>query len=195
VVENLENLEEMKQNKNFSLFIFHFPFNKVPCFILVGGKSSRFKKDKSKLFYEIQFNKCKKIFKKVYFAAKTKKFKNYPFFIEKSKEYAPIFVLEELIKKYKKIFVLSVDTPLIKEISIKKLLKSKAVASNNPLIGYYDYTMLKNLKKNKKSLKIFGINKKKLKINKKELININKKSDLQINLSYIIRQGIKRNIY
>jgi len=170
-VENQENLKEME--------------NKIPCFILVGGKSSRFGKDKSKLFYKIQFNKCKKIFKKVYFAAKTKKFKNYPFFIEKSKEYAPIFVLEELIKKYKKIFVLSVDTPLIKENSIKKLLKSKAIANNNPLIGYYDYTMLKNLKNNKKTLKIFGINKKNLKIDKNELTNINYYQDLNKHLSQI----------
>jgi len=170
--------------------------NKVPCFILVGGKSSRFKKDKAKLFYKIQYKKCKKIFKNVYFAAKEKKFKNHPFFIEKSKEYAPIFVLEELIRKYKKIFILSVDTPLIKEDSIKKLLKNKAIASKNPLIGYYDYTMLKRLKENRENnLKIFGINKKSIKINRKELININKKEDLKSNISYIIREGFKRNIH
>jgi molybdopterin-guanine dinucleotide biosynthesis protein A len=155
--------------------------NKIPCFILAGGKSSRFAADKSKLFYKIQYKKCKKIFKKVYFAAKEKKFTNYPFFIEKSKIYAPIFALEELIKKEKKVFVLSVDTPLISEKSIKKLLKQKAVALKNPLIGYYDYTMLKNLKISKKSnLKIFPINRKKIKINKKELININKREDLKL---------------
>jgi len=186
----------MKQNKNFSFFNFHFPFNKVPCFILVGGKSSRFGKDKSKLFYKLQYNKCKKIFKKVYFAAKIKKFKNYPFFIEKSKEYAPLFVLDELIRKYKKIFILSVDTPLITEKSIKKLLKSKAIASKNPLIGYYDYTMLKKLKINKnKNLKIYGINKKKLKIKNIELININTKEELKSNLPNILRQRFKRNIH
>jgi molybdopterin-guanine dinucleotide biosynthesis protein A len=155
--------------------------NKIPCFILVGGKSSRFGDDKSKLFYKLQFKKCKKIFKKVYFVSKEKKFKNYPFFIEKSKIYAPIFALEEIIKKHKKIFVLSVDTPLISQKSIKKLLAQKATASKNPLIGYYDYTMLKKIKKSKKKdLKVFHINNKKIEINKKELININKKEDLKL---------------
>jgi molybdopterin-guanine dinucleotide biosynthesis protein A len=152
----------------------------IPCFIFVGGKSSRFGDDKSKLFYKIQFEKCKKIFKKVYFVAKKKKFKNYPFFIEKSKIFAPIFALEEIIKKEKKVFVLSVDTPLISTKSIKKLLLQKATASKNPLIGYYDYTMLKKIKKSiQTDLKIFHINTKKTKINNKELININKKEDLK----------------
>jgi molybdopterin-guanine dinucleotide biosynthesis protein A len=152
----------------------------IPCFILAGGKSSRFGEDKSKLFYKIQFDKCKKIFKKVCFAAKNKKFKNYPFFIEKSKIYAPIFALEEIIKKEKKVFVLSVDTPLITEKSIKKLLNQKATASKNPLIGYYDYTMLPKIKESiKKDLKLFNINHKKIEIPKKELVNINKKEDLK----------------
>jgi len=153
---------------------------KIPCFILVGGKSSRFKSDKSVLFYKFQYNKCKKIFKNVYFVAKNKKFKNYPFFIEKSKIYAPILALEEIIKKHKKVFVLSVDTPLITEKSIKKLLLNRAVASKNPLIGYYDYTMLKNIKDSiKTNYKLFKINRKKIKIPQKELVNINTKEDLK----------------
>ena len=171
-------------------------FKNVPCFILVGGKSSRFKEDKSRYFYKIQYQKCKKIFKNVYFVAKYKKFKNYPFFIEKSKTYAPVFALEEIIKKHKKVFILSVDTPFIKEKSIKKLLKQKAVASNNPLIGYYDYTMLKEINLRKTTnLKIFEINKKNIKIPQKELININKKEDLKTNFPYFIRERRKRNIH
>ncbi len=167
----------------------------IPCFILAGGKSSRFGEDKAKYFYKIQYNKCKKIFKNVYFTAKTKKFKNYPFFIEKSKTYAPVFALEEIIKKHKKVFVLSVDTPFIKEKSIKKLLKQKAVIKNNPLIGYYDYTMLKEIKKRiQTNLKIFGINKKNITTSPKELININRKEDLKNNLPYFIRQLRKRYI-
>jgi molybdopterin-guanine dinucleotide biosynthesis protein A len=167
-VENRESLKEMK-NKS------------IPCFILVGGKSSRFGSDKSKLFYKIQFNKCKEIFEKVYFVAKEKKFKNYPFFIEKSKIYAPIFALEEIVRKYKKVFVLSVDTPLISKNSIKKLLIKKATASKNPLIGYYDYTMKKKLINSiKTDLKIFNINPRKLDISEKELININTKEDLKL---------------
>jgi len=169
-----------KKIKNPQFSVIHSPFS-IPCFILVGGKSSRFgneKDDKAVLFYELQYEKCKKIFKNVYFVAKNKKFKKYPFFIEKSKIYAPIFALEEIIKKHKKVFVLSVDTPLITPKSMHKLLIKKAVATKNPLIGYYDYTMLKNFDKNTK--KIFPINKRKIKINEKELININTVTDLKL---------------
>ena len=169
--------------------------NKIPCFILAGGKSSRFKEDKAKYFYKMQYKICKSIFKHVYFAAKEKKFKNYPFFIEKSKIYAPIFVLEELIKKHKKIFVINIDTPFVTPKTIKKLLLKKSVSKQNPLIGYYDYTMLKKLKENKKNnLKIFGINKNNTKINKKEAININKKEELKLYFSDFIRQRRKWNI-
>ena len=168
---------KLKNTLHFSLNTFNF----IPCFILVGGKSSRFgneKDDKAVLFYELQYKKCKKIFKNVYFVAKNKKFKKYPFFIEKSKIYAPIFALEEIIKKHKKVFVLSVDTPLITPKSIRKLLIKKAVAAKNPLIGYYDYTMLKNFDKQNK--RIFPINKRKIKISEKELININTLTDLKL---------------
>ena len=164
-----------------SLYTFHF---NIPCFILVGGRSSRFgceKDDKAKLFYKTQYDKCKKIFKNVYFVAKHKKFKNYPFFIEKSKIYAPLPAIEEILKKYKKVFILSVDTPNISEHSIIKLAKAKAVAENNPLIGCYDYTMLKEIKKRLNGkMKIFGINKKSLKIPKKEQININTQKELKL---------------
>ena len=170
--------------------------DKIPCFILAGGKSSRFKEDKAKYFYKLQYKICKSIFKRVYFVAKSKKFKKYPFFIEKSKTFAPIFALEEIIKKYKKIFVINIDTPFISPKTLKKLLLKKAVAKQNPLIGYYDYTMLNRLKQNKKTnLKIYNINKNQLKIEKKETININKKEDLKLNLSNIIRQRRKWNIY
>ena len=183
----------MKKTQNPKLKTQNFS---IPCFILVGGKSSRFGEDKAGYFYKVQYQKCKKIFKNVYFAAKYKKFKNYPFFIEKSKTYAPVFALEEIIKKYKKIFVLSVDTPFVKPKTLKKLTKQKGVAKNNPLIGYYDYTMLKEIKKRTKSnLKIFTINKKTVQIPKKELININRKEDLKSNFPYFIRQFGKRNIH
>jgi len=154
----------------------------IPCFILVGGKSSRFgsiEDDKADLFYKYQYFKCKKIFKKVYFVAKYKKYKNYPFFIEKSKIYAPLPALEEIIKKYKKVFILSVDTPNISKKSIIKLLQKKAVCEKNPLIGYYDYTNLKKIRENLKGkMRIFNINNKKLKIPENETININTLEDL-----------------
>jgi molybdopterin-guanine dinucleotide biosynthesis protein A len=158
-------------------------FKIIPCFILVGGKSSRFgseKDDKATLFYELQYEKCKKIFTNVYFAAKEKKFKNYPFFIEKSKVYAPLPALYEIVKKHKKIFVLSVDTPNITPKTIKKLILKKAVTSENPLIGYYDYTMLNKIRKNLKGkMRIFDINERKMKVTEKELVNINTLNDLK----------------
>ncbi len=153
----------------------------ISCFILVGGKSSRFKDDKSKLFYKYQYNKCKKIFKKVYLVAKTKKFKKYPFFIEKSKEYIPIYPLYEIIKKHKRVFILSVDTPCIKDKTIKKLIRKKSVAKTNPLIGYYSYIHLKQISHLiKTSKKLYLINKNKTNIPKKEDININYKQDLKM---------------
>jgi len=155
----------------------------IPCFIFVGGRSSRFgteKDDKALLFYDLQYRKCRKIFKKVYFVAKTKKFKNLPFFIEKSKIFAPLPALEEIVKKHKKVFILSVDTPNVSENTIKKLLKNKSVASKNPLIGYYDYTMLCKIRKNlKEKMRIFDINKNKTDIPQHELLNINTLEDLK----------------
>ena len=169
-----------KNTLHFSLYTFNFS---IPCFILVGGKSSRFgseKDDKATLFYKLQYEKCKKIFKNVYFAAKEKKFKNYPFFIEKSKVYAPLPALEEIVKKHKKVFILSVDTPNITIKTIKKLILKKAVTNKNPLIGYYDYTMLNTIRKNlKTNMRIFNINKRKIKVSEKELVNINSLEDFQ----------------
>ena len=172
-MENRGNLKEMK--------------SKIPCFILAGGKSSRFKEDKSKIFYKHQYSLCKEAFEKVFFIAKEKKFKKYPFFIEKSKEFAPFFALNEIVRKYKKVFVINIDTPLISKKDLIKLAKQKAVSKQNPLIGYYDYTMLKRF--NKKNLKIYGINKKEIFI-KNAQININKKEDLTL-LPNKIKKSIK----
>ena len=180
----MENGKLIKKAKTLSIFHFTFYIKNVPCFILAGGKSSRFgeeKDDKAQLFYKLQYHKCKKIFKNVYFVAKTEKFKNYPFFLEKSKIYAPLPAIEEIIKKHKKVFILSIDTPNITEKSIIKLLNKKAVSSDNPLIGYYDYTMLKEIRKRLKGkMKIFGINRKTIQINRKELVNVNTLTDLNL---------------
>ncbi len=167
-------------NSQFS--ILNSQFKHVPCFILVGGKSSRFgseKDDKAALFYELQYKKCKAVFTNVYFAAKYQKFKNYPFFIEKSKIYAPLPVLYEIVQKYKKVFIISVDTPNVTAKTIKKLIFKKAVIDKNPLIGYYDYTMTNQIRQNlKDKMKTFGINKRKIKVKEKEIININTLNDI-----------------
>jgi len=168
---------------------------KIPCFILAGGRSSRFKEDKSFYFYKLQYKKCKTIFKKIYFVAKRQKFKNYPFFIEKSKTYAPIFALEEIIKKYKKVFLINIDTPFVSPKTLKKLAIKKAIAKQNPLIGYYDYTMLRQLKQNKNTnLKIYNINKNQIKIPSFEAININKKEELKLYFNKFLKEKRKWNI-
>jgi len=198
----IPNSNHSIQNSTFKIqhsFFCHFPSLHSPlppCFILTGGKSSRFGSDKSKLFYKHQYKLCKKVFKNVYFVAKSKKFKNYPFFIEKSKTYAPIFALEEIIKKYKKVFVINIDTPFVSPKTLKKLAIKKAVAKQNPLIGYYDYTMLQKLKQNKNTnLKIYNINKNQIKISDFEAVNINRKEELKFHFSDFIRQRRKWNIY
>ena len=77
------------------------------------------------------------------------------------------------LKKSDNIHVIELD--ITQSQSIKK-----AVTSKNPLIGYYDYTMLNNIRKNlKTNMKIFNINKRKIKVNEKELININTLNDFQ----------------
>jgi molybdopterin-guanine dinucleotide biosynthesis protein A len=110
---------------------------KIPCFILVGGRASRFGKDKTTLFYRFLYIKCRTIFKEVKFVAKRKKYRNYPFFIEKSRIYAPIFPLLELLKKYPAVFILSGDTPFLSSLQLGRLRSSLRVARGNPLVGVY----------------------------------------------------------
>lgn len=159
----------------------------IPCIILAGGKSSRFKADKSRLrisshsltFY--QYKKYSKIFKKVYISTKKNKWEFKANIIYDSyKEYLPIFALIKLIQKFNKIFIVPVDVPLLSEKSIKKLIKTKTITCNSPFIGVYSRRDLKHLKQNIKKGKYsprFG--KKCIKIEKKELINLNYKSEYQ----------------
>jgi len=164
----------------------HLRENKIVCVILAGGRSSRFKADKSRLkiasktltYY--QYKKYSKIFKKVYTSSKKDKWGLKNIVYDRYKLYAPIFALIKLIQKFNYIFVVPVDVPLLSKKSIKKLLKTKTITSNSPFIGVYSRRDLKflvqNVKKNKFSPK-FG--KKCIKINEKELINLNYKSEYQ----------------
>jgi len=169
----------------------------IPCIILAGGKSSRFKSDKSRLkltshsltFH--QYKKYSKLFKKVYISTKKNRweFKS-KIIYDSHKSYIPIFALIKLIQKFHTIFIVPVDVPLLSEKSIKKLLKTKTITCDSPFIGVYTKRDLKHLKANIKKNKFsprFG--KKCIEIDKKELVNLNYKSDYQKN-----RFKIKKSI-
>lgn len=81
---------------------------------------------------EFQFNRLKPYFKDIYISSKSDKF---DFLNDKSKLildknqdiYSPILALQTILEKFNKVFIITVDTPLIKISSIKKLLEN----SNN----------------------------------------------------------------
>jgi molybdopterin-guanine dinucleotide biosynthesis protein A len=158
--------------------------NKIVCVILAGGKSSRFKSDKSRLkigsktLTHYQYKKYSKIFKKVYISSKKDKWGLKNIVYDKYKLYAPIFALIKLIQKFNYIFVIPVDVPLLSQNSIKKLLKTETISCNSPFIGVYSRKDLKFLKNNIKKGNLsprFG--KKCIKIDEKELINLNYKNE------------------
>lgn len=111
--------------------------SQISCFILVGGKASRFGNDKTALFYRLLYRRCQTLFPRVWLVAKGKKYRNYPFFIEKSSQYAPIFPILELLKYFPTIFILSGDTPFISPLQLGRLKKARRVAYRNPLVGVY----------------------------------------------------------
>lgn len=114
------------------------PFE-IPCVILSGGKSSRMGEDKSLLPFsssnsliEFQFSRLKPYFKDIYISSKNDKFDflkdKSKLILDKNQEiYSPILALQTILEKFDKVFIITVDTPLIKISSIKKLLEN----SNN----------------------------------------------------------------
>jgi molybdopterin-guanine dinucleotide biosynthesis protein A len=162
----------------------HLIENKITCIILAGGKSSRFKSDKSRLkigsktLTHYQYKKYSKFFKKVYISSKKDKWGLKNIVYDRYKLYAPIFALIKLIQKFNKVFIIPVDVPLLNQNSIKKLLKTKTITCNSPFIGVYSRKDLKFLKQNIKKGKFsprFG--KKCIEIDEKELINLNYKNE------------------
>jgi len=110
------------------------PFE-IPCVILCGGKSSRMGEDKALLPFsnsnslaQFQYERLKPIFKNVYISSKTDKFNfNSNLILDKGLEFSPIVALETIFKNLKdesKIFIITVDTPLVKMDTIKKLIES-----------------------------------------------------------------------
>ncbi|PRM99035.1 molybdenum cofactor guanylyltransferase MobA [Aliarcobacter cryaerophilus] len=136
------------------------PFE-IPCVILSGGKSSRMGEDKSLLPFsssntliEFQFNRLKPYFKDIYISSKNDKFDflkdKTKLILDKNQEvYSPILALQTILEKFDKVFIITVDTPLIKISSIKKLLEN----SNN-----FDITIAQTEEKTHNLCGIFSKN-------------------------------------
>lgn len=111
----------------------------LPCIILCGGKSSRMGEDKALLPFsnfnslsQYQYTRLKPYFKNIYLSSKINKFdflNDDKIICDKSEIYSPLIALNsifEYLRNEEKIFIISVDTPLVKIESIKKLVdKSK----------------------------------------------------------------------
>ena len=178
----------------------------IPCVILSGGKSSRMKQDKSLMKFnnydtliEYQYHKLKKIFPTVYISAKSNKFSNFiktkNLILEDSDIYSPMIALQEIFKQLNgKIFIITVDIPLIKEESIKTIIKNSknhkitlAKSNNNihNLCGVYDTSILKEVNENiNKDIHKIGYLNKIIKsniihFNDDEFLNINTREDYQ----------------
>lgn len=146
----------------------------IPCVILAGGKSSRFGSDKALVFAKKQYEYMREFFDEVYISTNEDKFDfECELILDSSEIKAPIFALRDILERLDEVFVLSVDTFGIDYANIKVLIDSKKVASTNPLIGFYDKSLLNKIKNSieKKSYKIYNIQES-LNLNK-EFININ----------------------
>lgn len=107
------------------------PFE-IPCVILCGGKSSRMGEDKSLLPFsssnslsQYQYERLKPYFKNIYISSKINKFDfDVNLILDKGKEFSPIIALESIFENVdsQKVFIITVDTPLVKIESIKKLI-------------------------------------------------------------------------
>ncbi|MEO1942473.1 MAG: hypothetical protein ABGW77_06265 [Campylobacterales bacterium] len=147
--------------------------------MLAGGRSSRFGRDKTRLFYKYLRYRLRESFKNPIFVAKKRKFRGVPFYRERGRKYAPIFPIIELLQKHRKIVVIAADTPLIGGYQLGRLLRSNRVAEGNPLIGVYlrrrDLGKLRRRARGDLRLQKIAPT---LPIPSKMLININYPSDL-----------------
>ena len=144
------------------------PSFEIPCVILCGGRSSRMGEDKALLPFsnsnslaEYQYNRLKPYFKNTYISSKVNKFdflknKTTNLILDKGEEYSPLVALETIIESVKsqKVFIITVDTPLVKIESIKKLIdeSSKYDATvaqtkrTHNLCGVFDKSSLLQIK-------------------------------------------------
>jgi molybdopterin-guanine dinucleotide biosynthesis protein A len=138
----------------------------IPCIILSGGKSSRMGEDKSllpfaneKALIEYQYKKLSKIFQSVYISSKIDKF-DFPCNIiyDKNEIYSPMVALQSILQTLKdeKVFIVTVDAPLLKEETIKLLIKKASCKDFNVticadsikthnLIGVFERVVLKDI--------------------------------------------------
>ncbi len=109
----------------------------IPCVILAGGKSSRMGEDKSLLPFEncdtlieYQYKKISKLFKKVYISSKENKFNFQTNLIldNISDTSSPLVALQSIFNNIKdeKVFIITVDTPLVLDTTIDKLINKSA---------------------------------------------------------------------
>lgn len=140
----------------------------IPCVILCGGKSSRMGEDKALLPFfnsnsltEYQYDRLKPYFKNIYLSSKTNKFnflkeKSNNLILDKEGESSPIVALESIFEiiNSSKIFIITVDTPLVKIESIKKIIEESTnydicVAQTtriHSLCGVFNKSCLLNIK-------------------------------------------------
>ena len=194
----------------------------IPCVILSGGKSSRMGKDKSLLPFDTassliqyQYNKLSKIFNKVYISSKIDKF-DFQCDIIYDNKYdnqedisSPMVALHSIFTKLKdtKVFIITVDTPLILESTIKKLIDNGdnydiTIASDKEkvhnLCGVFSNNLLETINKyieedmHKINFLIKNTNKSNIVLfeNEKQFININTKEQYDIALEYQMLKSI-----
>lgn len=110
---------------------------------------------------EYQYNRLKPYFKNIYISSKTDKFnflknKTTDLILDKGEVYSPIVALETIIENVnsQKIFIITVDTPLVKIESIKKLIDNSSNSDitvaqterTHNLCGVFDKLILSEIK-------------------------------------------------
>lgn len=108
----------------------------------------------SNTLIQFQFNRLKPYFKDIYISSKNDKFDflkdKTKLILDKNQEvYSPILALQTILENFDKVFIITVDTPLIKISSIKKLINS----SNN-----FDITIAQTEEKTHNLCGIFSKN-------------------------------------
>ncbi len=105
---------------------------KLNAVILCGGRSSRIGQNKALLSFnenktilDYQYDKLSKIFNKVYISSKYEdEYKNYSTILDNSKLHSPMIALQSIFEQLKdeELFIITVDTPLISEKTILKII-------------------------------------------------------------------------